>query len=146
MKQKILKTQKQNPDWGYKKIANHLGCDPSTVRYHTNPNYRNRHLEKRFDRRKNLKKTLVEENGGKCCKCGYNKCLRALEFHHLDPSTKDFDFGQYRDCSLERARKEIQKCILVCSNCHMEIHDEIENANTASADSTFVKLKWSGQH
>lgn len=141
MKQKILETQKQNPDWGYKKIAEHLGCDPSTVRYHTNLSYRNRHLEKRFDRRRNLKKILVEAMGGECCKCGYKKCMRALEFHHKDPTQKDFNIGTYRDCPLETALLEIQKCILVCSNCHMEIHDAIENADTVSTDSSFVNLK-----
>lgn len=53
--------------------------------------------------------------------------MRALEFHHKDPKCKDFEIGQFRDCSLDNARKEVLKCILVCSNCHMEIHDEIEN-------------------
>lgn len=40
--------------------------------------------------RKRTKIALVEYKGGKCCICGYNKCIEALEFHHLDPSQKDF--------------------------------------------------------
>lgn len=71
--------------------------------------------------RRKVKKILVEEHGGKCKKCGYNKCLAALEFHHIDPTTKDFGIGSAgMTRSLERCRKEAEKCILLCSNCHKE--------------------------
>lgn len=76
--------------------------------------------------RKKAKILLVEYKGGKCCKCGYNKCIRALQFHHLDPNEKDFGIGGL-SVSLERLKKEVDKCILVCSNCHAEIHDGIIN-------------------
>jgi hypothetical protein len=74
-------------------------------------------------RRKKLKILAVEYKGGKCEKCGYNKFIGALEFHHLDPKEKDFsisDSGSTR--SWERLKKELDKCIIVCSNCHKEIH------------------------
>lgn len=74
-------------------------------------------------RRKNLKKSLVESYGGKCTICGYDKNIAALTFHHTDPSIKDFglsDKGLIR--SLSRLKLEAAKCILVCHNCHMEIH------------------------
>lgn len=75
-----------------------------------------------------LKEKAVEYKGGCCEKCGYNKSKRALEFHHLDPNEKDFGIaykGYTR--SWEKVKTELDKCILVCSNCHAEIHDEIEN-------------------
>lgn len=62
---------------------------------------------------------MKEEAGGKCVLCGYSRCLRALEFHHLDPSAKQFELG-YRGCtrSLDALRAEASKCVLLCSNCH----------------------------
>lgn len=74
-------------------------------------------------RRKKLKVKAVEYKGGKCEVCGYNKCIEALHFHHMDPSKKDFGIaagGLTR--SWDRVKKEVEKCILVCSNCHAEIH------------------------
>ena len=55
--------------------------------------------------------------------CGYDRCQWALDFHHLDPSQKEFGIsmdGITR--SWERVQKELDKCVLVCSNCHREIH------------------------
>lgn len=73
-------------------------------------------------RRRRVKEQLVKEAGGRCRVCGYDRCLRALGFHHLDPKTKSFGLaykGMTR--SLQRAREEIAKCVLLCSNCHMEV-------------------------
>lgn len=71
-----------------------------------------------------IKKWVLEEKGGKCCKCGYCKCQEALELHHLNPNEKDFSISdrnlKYGDWST--IKKEINKCILVCANCHREIH------------------------
>ncbi len=77
--------------------------------------------------RKKLKLNALEYKGGKCEKCGYSKCSRALEFHHLDPSEKDFGIsnkGHTRPW--ETIRSELDKCLLLCSNCHAEIHEEEE--------------------
>ena len=73
-------------------------------------------------RRKENKKLLVEYKGGQCERCGYDKCIAALEFHHLDPSTKEFGLTG-NTYSLDRQKKEADKCILVCANCHREIHN-----------------------
>ena len=78
-----------------------------------------RHLSKS---RKTLKEKLVEYKGGKCEKCGYDKCITALEFHHLDPNEKEFGIGCNGVLSFEKCKKEVDKCILVCANCHREIH------------------------
>lgn len=71
--------------------------------------------------RKRTKIKLVEYKGGKCECCGYSKCIEALEFHHLDPSKKDFQISGTSK-SFEVLKKEADKCILVCANCHREIH------------------------
>jgi len=76
--------------------------------------------------RRNLKKKLVDYKGGKCEICGYDKCMRAMQFHHKDPSQKDFGIGQRNISDIEKLKKEIDKCQLLCSNCHSEVH-EIES-------------------
>ena len=74
-------------------------------------------------RRKTLRAKAIEYKGGKCKKCGYNKCPAALDFHHRDPSTKSFGIsskGMTR--SFEKIKEELDKCDLICANCHREIH------------------------
>ncbi len=75
-------------------------------------------------RRKKLKEMAIEYGGGQCQICGYKKCSRALNFHHKVASEKDFGLsarGLTR--SWEKIKQELDKCILVCANCHMELHD-----------------------
>jgi transposase len=72
--------------------------------------------------RKKTKKKLIEYKGGKCELCGYSKCERALEFHHTNPNEKDFSISG-RSLSFDKLKNEVDKCMLVCSNCHSEIHD-----------------------
>lgn len=74
-------------------------------------------------RREKVRQMAVDHKGGCCQVCGYNRCVEALEFHHLDPTQKDFGIshkGYAR--SWERVKKEIDKCILLCANCHREFH------------------------
>lgn len=75
--------------------------------------------------RKKNKIKAVKKKGGKCELCGYNKCISALEFHHTDPTKKDFTPSQNMNMSWGKIEKEIEKCILVCANCHREIHENI---------------------
>jgi len=63
--------------------------------------------------------------GGACQECGYDKCYSALEFHHLDPSTKDVNYSGMRGWSFEKIKKEIKNCILLCANCHREEHERL---------------------
>ncbi len=82
-------------------------------------------------RRKKLREMAREYKGGKCILCGYKKCSRALSFHHINPNKKDFGLstkGLTR--SWEHIKKEIDKCVLLCANCHMEIHDGITQLPT----------------
>lgn len=76
-------------------------------------------------RRKKVKEQAVAYKGGECERCGYKKCINALEFHHLDPGEKDFAISYKGYCrAWETVKKELDKCIMVCSNCHKEIHFE----------------------
>lgn len=83
-------------------------------------------------RRRKVKRLVVEHFGGKCTRCGYNKTIKALAFHHKDPKKKDFGIGEKGNTmSLVKTIKEAKKCILLCSNCHIEIHEEIYNKSDA---------------
>ena len=76
--------------------------------------------KRRQKRRRKRKKYGIEIKGGKCIKCGYNKNYTALEFHHKHG--KDKTSRHLLSFSLKRFLEELEKCDLVCSNCHMEIH------------------------
>ena len=76
----------------------------------------------RYDLLKQRKLQLIQEFGNKCSICGYDKCIAALEFHHINPNEKEFHLGKAQTTNLAKLRKELSKCILVCSNCHKEIH------------------------
>jgi predicted nucleic acid-binding Zn ribbon protein len=74
--------------------------------------------------RQRQKAKAVKHKGGKCHICSYAKSMRALKFHHLDPSKKEFSIGVKGNTrSWERVKIELEKCILVCGNCHDEIHE-----------------------
>ena len=73
-------------------------------------------------RRHKVKQMAVEYKGGECVKCGYKKCIIALEFHHLDPEKKDFAPSSNMNMSWDKIKEELDKCILLCSNCHRELH------------------------
>jgi len=74
-------------------------------------------------RRKKLREMACLYKGGKCIICGYQTCQEALEFHHLSKSKKDFGLsadGLTR--SWNRIKKELDKCVLICANCHRKVH------------------------
>jgi 5-methylcytosine-specific restriction endonuclease McrA len=77
-------------------------------------------------RRKKVKTLAVAYKGGCCQICGYSKCIDALEFHHIDSSEKKFGIGHKGYTrSWERVREELDKCILLCANCHREVESGI---------------------
>ena len=77
-------------------------------------------------RRYELKKKAVGYLGGSCVRCGYNSHLSALEFHHLNPTEKDFNFGDMKGGKWENLKNELNKCILLCSNCHRIEHTKYD--------------------
>lgn len=88
-------------------------------------------------RRLHIRQMAVEYKRGKCQVCGYARCIGALEFHHTDPSKKDFGISMN---GLTRAwakvKAEVEKCVLVCANCHREIHAGITQLSTVTSIET----------
>lgn len=69
------------------------------------------------------KHRLAYEKYGDACKiCGYNKCKRALEWHHMNPEEKEIEPKKVFSRSWSRIQVELDKCILLCANCHREVH------------------------
>ena len=99
-------------------------------------------------RRTKVKQLAIDYKGGKCEICEYSKYNGALEFHHLEPNEKEFNIGRYgHSRSWERVKNEIDKCILVCSNCHKEIHGNIIKLGYSSeAEQEFVKFQVGGSN
>ena len=76
-----------------------------------------------YARRKRIRVMAVAVKGGKCERCGYDRCIDALEFHHRDPVQKDFSIsskGYTR--SWRKVLEELDKCVMLCANCHRELH------------------------
>jgi hypothetical protein len=79
-------------------------------------------------RYRDIKQKWIDYKGGKCTICGYNSCQAALEFHHLDPKLKDFNVSRFHSIKKtdeDKILQELDKCILLCSNCHRELHFNI---------------------
>lgn len=93
------------------------------VRSEINAKYSKLKMRESYQRRK---KKAVEYKGGKCTRCGYSRSLAALEFHHPDPEVKDHGFvsGRHVLRPWDKQRAELDKCVLLCANCHREVHEE----------------------
>ena len=90
-------------------------------------------LERVSRRRRKVKQILVAEAGGCCALCSYDRCVAALHFHHLDPSSKQFHLSMHGAArSIASARAEMAKCVLLCANCHAEV--EAAGIATLEAD------------
>jgi hypothetical protein len=89
-----------------------------------------------------MKEALVAEAGGKCAICGYSRCLAALEFHHLDRSTKSFALARRGITrSMAEAQAEAKKCVLLCANCHAEVEAGIVTLGAPAAEAPRVGLE-----
>lgn len=84
----------------------------------------NKNSEKVRSWRQRTKERIVQSFGGKCGICSYDKCDESLDLHHLDPLAKEFGIGKVRanPMSWDKIVQELRKCVLVCRNCHGEIH------------------------
>lgn len=96
--------------------------------YNCSPSYTNETRATSISQlRRAMKKEAIKRMGGACSRCGYNKSIAALNFHHKNPNEKDFGLAQGGDThSWDDYWKEAQKCELLCANCHAEIHEEWE--------------------
>jgi predicted HNH restriction endonuclease len=103
-------------------------CSTQCKAKYGNNKHQNYNAQQRRGRQR--RNALIDHAGGACSVCGYNKNKAALCFHHIDGSTKSFSLC-LRNCSNRKESAlyaELQKCILLCSNCHMELHYPDENA------------------
>ncbi|HWQ60496.1 MAG TPA: hypothetical protein VN420_05140 [Candidatus Fimivivens sp.] len=102
---------------------------PDKRTYADRPEYLKRAVAKR---RKAMRLRAIGYKGGKCSRCGYDRCLGALEFHHTD-GRKDFSISQDGlTRSWARIEKEIEKCVLMCANCHREEHEKLRSLSEKS--------------
>ena len=89
-------------------------------------------------RRKALRAKALDYMGGKCHICGYQKCMASLHFHHPDPMAKEFTVSS-RLTSWSRIQRELDKCILLCANCHGEVHEGL-HPNYLDPDGVWANL------
>jgi len=110
-----------------------------------------------------LKSCMVEYKGNKCLLCGYNKYLNSLEFHHIDRESKSINICGNHNRSWESIMKELDKCVLLCKNCHGEcerdyhfefwghensLRKEIleKNKDFIPTKISFTRLNWKKHH
>jgi hypothetical protein len=92
-------------------------------------------------RRRHVKAVLIEEAGGRCVLCGYDRSPAALQFHHVEPGAKAFAIAHRGVArSLAAARAEARKCVLLCANCHAEVE-----AGTATLGPDLPMTEWGAQ-
>jgi hypothetical protein len=77
--------------------------------------------KKRELKRKRARDFIRKMKSSGCSKCGFQNVL-ALQFHHLNPKTKKFNIANFRTYSLKRIKEEIDKCVVLCANCHLILH------------------------
>lgn len=96
--------------------------------------------------RRATKNRVVTAMGGKCVICGYNKCMDALELHHIISHDKEFGLGKIlgNPAAWLKIVDELRKCVLLCSNCHRELHKELVELpkNHASFNEDYVQYKY----
>ena len=98
-------------------------------------------------RHQRLKRMLIEEFGGGCAVCGYDRTPNNLHFHHVDPSTKSFSMHMGVGKAIATFRAEAKKCVLVCANCHGEIEAGLIQARRRGAcTERRPRLLWTGPH
>jgi hypothetical protein len=92
-------------------------------------------------RRRVIKLKAIKYKGGKCICCGYNQHPGVLDFHHLDQSTKEFGIGtRGYTRSWEKIKAELDKCILVCANCHREIELGVRDFTPGGESGTIISV------
>ena len=96
----------------------------SRVCKNVDTNHRHQNYAKQQERGRLRKIALLNEAGACCSRCGYRRNLAALAWHHVDPSRKEFsiDLRALSNRSLDEIHREAEKCVILCANCHAELH------------------------
>ena len=107
----------------------HLMCkackrEHQNGRYAANPDYKVKRQAREQQRAKEFNALVNEAKSGGCIKCGESE-LCCLDFHHIDGGTKEGSIAERRNASLEWVRAEIEKCVVLCSNCHRKVHNGV---------------------
>lgn len=119
----------KNKDKTRIKICEYCKEEFEPLKYGTTRNYCFNCIPESFKQgnqmRKKIKEWAIKYKGGQCENCGYNKCYEALDFHHRDKTQKDFCISD-RNLTLhwDEIKKELDKCSLLCANCHREEHSK----------------------
>jgi hypothetical protein len=109
------------------------GCkktDKARKAIENKPKERAQGKERVKNHRQRLRSKALKYKGAKCALCGYDKCERALQFHHIDPEKKSFAIGS-KLIAWEKLKKELDKCMLLCANCHLETHYALDKSSLA---------------
>lgn len=123
MKDQVL--QLKNEGKSYREIEKITGMNRGTISYYCSNKTREAKRVRRLTNRNKKKLQCLEYKGGKCMVCGFNKFPTALDFHHLDSETKEKNIAELfaRNWSFEKMKQELDKCIILCSNCHRALHN-----------------------
>tara|TARA_Y100001949_G_C15746708_1_gene226036 strand:+ start:69 stop:500 length:432 start_codon:yes stop_codon:yes gene_type:complete len=120
----------------YGDIAKQIeGATKITIWRFLSPGKLEEHRESQKKRQRKTKARLIEYKGGECSICGYDKCQTSLSFHHLLEEEKSFGISDRKCAPFEELLKEANKTILVCNNCHGEVHEGLHDefiSNTLS--------------
>lgn len=98
-------------------------------------------IENKLKYKKDNKRKAIEYLGGKCLNCGYDKDMAALDFHHLDPNKKEYEMSRLMQKPWNTIIKELDKCIILCSNCHRDTHHK-NNTSKLKGHSERSKAKY----
>lgn len=103
-------------------IVDMFGYPMSAVRYYREDRAK---FKRTTIHRIKIKLKAIDYSGGECIICGYKKCRANLTFHHLDRKEKEIGIGSGRSYGWEVTKREVDKTILICHNCHGEIHCDL---------------------
>lgn len=87
-----------------------------------------------IERTRLLKLKAIEYKGNKCSRCGFIGHYSSYDFHHVDPTKKDFNWNVGRKKSFDKIKLELDKCILLCRNCHQMIHTKLNNDGSLNSE------------
>lgn len=122
----------EDADWLYNKyvceqlnanqIADIASVSEALIRHWLKKHKIHRKRIPRAKKRRRNKTAALDYKGNRCQLCGYDRCVKSLEFHHVRPAEKKFTASQGLEKHWPTLRKEIDKCLLLCKNCHTEAH------------------------